>query len=56
MRDLPRCRSQAGGMPKQVLAESFIVGIVQPGIVAMGMAECVLDRHPRIVVDRVGNS
>ena len=32
------------------------IGIVQPGIVAMGMAESVLDRHPRVVVDRVGNS
>ena len=32
------------------------IGIVQPGIVAMGMAESVVDRHPRLVVDRVGNS
>ena len=34
----------------------YWIGIVQPGIVAMGMAESVLDRHPRIMVDRVGNS
>ena len=34
----------------------YWIGIVQPGIVAMGMVESVLDRHPRFVVDRVGNS
>ena len=34
----------------------YWIRIVEPGIVAMGMAESVLDRHPRFVVDTIGNS
>ena len=34
----------------------YWIGIVQPEIVAMGMAESELDRQPSFVVDRVGNS